>query len=218
MFSAAPDSVLDAFTVPTPVAAWAARACPTTLRRWVSEGKLAAKKSGRCLRFRPRDVRELVRTRTFRRAGYGASGPRRAGEWYTAAERDLLRSDLSHTDVAARLGRSYRAVVLQRVRMRQGKTKDRTVIRRARQPRPLTIPGKWFVTPHAVRRYQSRVGETSYEHALAALIRLSYSAHRVRPLRDGCALYRSGRPLRLRFVVSEKTTGGLPQLLTVYAR
>ena len=78
----------------------------------------------------------------------------------------------------------------------------------------MSAAGRWFVTPHAVRRYQERVERCSYDTALSALIRHSESAHRVKPWK-GATLYRSGKPQRLRFIVRE---GGpdLPVLLTVY--
>lgn len=77
------------------------------------------------------------------------------------------------------------------------------------------MAGRWFITPHAVRRYIERIApRLTYEQALAELVRYSDTARRVKEISPGVALYRSGRPHRLRFRVSE-TGPGLPQLLTV---
>ena len=79
----------------------------------------------------------------------------------------------------------------------------------------MSAAGRWFITPHAVRRFQQRVAPgLSYNAALSALIEHSESARRCG--RKGAnTLYRSGRPQRLRFIVAERGPG-LPQLLTVY--
>lgn len=80
----------------------------------------------------------------------------------------------------------------------------------------MAIPGRWFITPHAVRRYQDRVQSVPYEVALAELVRLSLRAHMVRQLHaDGTELWRGPKPLRLRFIVGVSSGGALPQLLTV---
>jgi len=77
------------------------------------------------------------------------------------------------------------------------------------------IAGRWFVTPHAVRRYVERVDpQLTYELALAALIRESETARRVKELEPGVWLYRGRRPRRLRFRVAENDRGA-PQILTV---
>ena len=77
------------------------------------------------------------------------------------------------------------------------------------------IAGKWFITPHAVRRYIERADRRcTYEQALAELVRLSESARPIKETSPGVWLYRTGKPLRLRLTVS--TVGpGLPQLVTV---
>lgn len=73
--------------------------------------------------------------------------------------------------------------------------------------------GKWFITPHAVRRYQERIDPTlTYNEALTALIRHSEKARRVKHWRDNLTLYRSGKPQRLRFLVAEDGS----TLVTVY--
>lgn len=73
--------------------------------------------------------------------------------------------------------------------------------------------GRWFITPHAVRRFIARInpGDT-YEQALARLIDASERAHLVKVRSDGVEEWRGPKPLRLRFRV---TKAG--QLLTVLA-
>jgi len=75
--------------------------------------------------------------------------------------------------------------------------------------------GCWFVTPHAVEQYRRRVCPgLSYDAALADLVDLSESAHRVKTLPTGAALYRGPKPLRLRCIVAHGD-GPLPALVTV---
>lgn len=82
----------------------------------------------------------------------------------------------------------------------------------------MTVRGPLFVTPHAVRRFRERVRpELTYEQARDELVRLSRTAHRVRPTRDGAELWRTGPPERLRLIVGPGT-GPLPALITVEAR
>ena len=77
------------------------------------------------------------------------------------------------------------------------------------------IAGKWFITPHAVKRYQRRCnGHSKYENALGELIRLSEQAHYVKDKHPGIELWRTGKPHRLRMIVSTRREG-LPQLITV---
>jgi 3'-phosphoadenosine 5'-phosphosulfate sulfotransferase (PAPS reductase)/FAD synthetase len=77
------------------------------------------------------------------------------------------------------------------------------------------IAGRWFITPHAVRQYIARARPgLLYEEARDELIAASERAHFVRHERDECDLYRLGKPLRLRLIVSRRGTG-LPQLVTV---
>lgn len=87
------------------------------------------------------------------------------------------------------------------------------------------IAGNWFVTPHAVSRWQQyEMGGSTYEEALADLVRLSRVARPVREIRPGVWLYRgpkrrvNGRRVSGdRFVVSGRL-GGAPQLVTVLPR
>lgn len=75
--------------------------------------------------------------------------------------------------------------------------------------------GRFFITPHAVRRYQERVRPCSYEEALAALIEASKSAHKVKDLEPGVEVWRAPRRHgRIRLRVSTKGPG-LPQVMTV---
>lgn len=77
------------------------------------------------------------------------------------------------------------------------------------------IAGRWFITPHAVKRYQRRCGgPPRYEDALSELIKLSDEAHFVKDKDLGIELWRTGKPLRMRMYVSIRGEG-LPQLVTV---
>lgn len=77
------------------------------------------------------------------------------------------------------------------------------------------IPGRWFITPHAVHQYIDRVDpRATYEQALAVLIDWSERAKPNKKLLSGIWQYRGPRPLRLRLRVSHSGPG-LPQLLTV---
>lgn len=81
----------------------------------------------------------------------------------------------------------------------------------------MSVAGRWFISPHAVRRYQRRVAPgLSYEQALADLVRLSTDAHHVRTLATGLDLWRGPKPQRLRCYVGQGT-GALPVLVTVLA-
>ena len=77
------------------------------------------------------------------------------------------------------------------------------------------IAGRWFITPHAVRRYQRRgaAGTKQYKSALAELVRLSKQAHFVKEIKPGIELWRAGKPMRWRFIVSNRLPGR-PQLIT----
>ena len=77
------------------------------------------------------------------------------------------------------------------------------------------IAGKWFITPHAVRRYIQRVDQyASYDEALSALIRLSEIAKPNKWINPTIFQFRGPKPLRLRLrVVFDKI--GLPRLITV---
>lgn len=85
------------------------------------------------------------------------------------------------------------------------------------------IDGAWFITPHAVRRFQERVYRCSYEEALAALVEWSKVAvaEVIADRREGYVYYRGpkytangrrhrGRRLRVSFA-----GGGRPQLVTL---
>lgn len=76
--------------------------------------------------------------------------------------------------------------------------------------------GRFFLTPHAVRRYMERLAAPglTYEQALGALLREIEGAHRVRDGRAGCAIWRTGRPGRLRLIVDE-TQHPLPAVVTI---
>ena len=78
--------------------------------------------------------------------------------------------------------------------------------------------GRWFVTPHAVRRYRERVPgarKLSYEQALGRIIKDSWRAHFVRIERNGMELWRVGKPWRTRYRVAPAEGAGLPVLMTV---
>lgn len=75
--------------------------------------------------------------------------------------------------------------------------------------------GRWFVTPHAVKRYRVRAGlpaQTSYERALGLCIREGVAASFQRRLESGAELWRS--PRGLGFVVGAGE-GVKPALVTV---
>jgi hypothetical protein len=75
--------------------------------------------------------------------------------------------------------------------------------------------GRWFITPHAVRRYIERVRPgIAYERALSDLVRLSVKAHHVKAIEGGAELWRGPKPRRLRFIVAQGMAGK-PQLVTV---
>jgi len=80
-----------------------------------------------------------------------------------------------------------------------------------------SIAGMWYVTPHAVARYRQRVRSCSRDDARAELIALSSRARFVRPLEDGCEMWRGprrGPSGGLRLIVGPGE-GDLPALLTV---
>jgi hypothetical protein len=84
----------------------------------------------------------------------------------------------------------------------------------------MAAAGRWFITPHAVRRYLQRFAPRStYPEALAELIRASVSARRVKVLPTGLVLYRGPKPRRLRFFLQEDVAPlTLPILVTVLGR
>lgn len=79
--------------------------------------------------------------------------------------------------------------------------------------------GRWFVSPHAVRRFIERFApRLDYDGALESLIEQSVTAHFVKLTRhggiDGFELWRGPKPWRARFVVHPGGSG-LPVLVTV---
>lgn len=84
----------------------------------------------------------------------------------------------------------------------------------------VSAAGRWFITPHAVGRYQRRWRRSStYEQCLSELISLSETAREIKKLQNGqdLYLYRGPGPARLCCLVSKSGTG-LPQLVTVLPR
>lgn len=79
------------------------------------------------------------------------------------------------------------------------------------------VRGRFFVTPHAVRRYIERCKPwLSYRRALGELISHSESAHYVRQLDSGVQYWRGAAPARLRlFVMSPLDLSNLPSLVSV---
>ena len=79
----------------------------------------------------------------------------------------------------------------------------------------MSARGRWFITPHAVRRYVERCRPgLSYERALGELVEASEAAKLVREIEPGILLYVGPKPHRWRYRVATGGTG-LPQLLTV---
>lgn len=75
--------------------------------------------------------------------------------------------------------------------------------------------GRFFVTPHALRRYIERIRPGMCEReAREELLRYAARAKVVRRTRNKGVLMRAPRPLRFRFVVGPGT-GVLPAILTV---
>lgn len=80
------------------------------------------------------------------------------------------------------------------------------------------IAGRFFFTPHAVRRYVTRAKRgLTYEKALDELIKSSERAHYVKTLDTGVELWRSPKPLRLRLYVT-RGEGPQPAVITVLRR
>lgn len=77
------------------------------------------------------------------------------------------------------------------------------------------IVGRWFITPHAVEQFQRRFGGSfQYNIALSELIKLTSEAHFVKDIHDRVELWRTGKPHRLRLIVSRRMPG-MKQLVTV---
>jgi hypothetical protein len=82
----------------------------------------------------------------------------------------------------------------------------------------VSAQGRWFITPHAVRRYVERCRpELSYECALAELVAASETAKWRREVEPGIDEYVGPKPQRWRYRVAAGKSG-LPQLLTVIGR
>lgn len=78
--------------------------------------------------------------------------------------------------------------------------------------------GKFFITPHAVRRFIERIRpDLSFERALGVLIDLSSRARRVRGKGRGYEVWRTPSPERLRLIVGPGE-GALPAVITVEHR
>lgn len=81
----------------------------------------------------------------------------------------------------------------------------------------MSAAGRFFWTPHAVRRAVDRLWSgLDYEAALVRLVKAGETAHFVRRQGNG-DLWRAARPDRFRFIVGEQDDRGLPPVLTVIA-
>ena len=85
------------------------------------------------------------------------------------------------------------------------------------------IEGNWFITPHAIQRYQEiqyHRPRLSQEKARQELIEESLKAKPLRQLNETTWLFRGAKPLRLRFMVSFEVSeeNPMPQLITVIPR
>lgn len=81
----------------------------------------------------------------------------------------------------------------------------------------MSVSGRFFITPHAVRRFRERVpgaSQMSYETALAELISIADRSHLVKTDAAGIEHWRGPKPHRLRLRVASGNRG-LPQLITV---
>lgn len=78
------------------------------------------------------------------------------------------------------------------------------------------IDGEYFVTPHAVRQFQSRVCALDYAAARAAIIE-GLRSYRGTPkhLGGGAVGMRVRRPYDFRVVVASGRRGGCPAVVTV---
>ena len=97
----------------------------------------------------------------------------------------------------------------------------------------VSAQGRWFVSPHAVRAFVTRVlgwrggegdalPEALYQRALGEIVEESERAHLVKryPIKEGhveADLWRGPKPRRLRYVVAVEVAGGqtLHTLITV---
>lgn len=87
----------------------------------------------------------------------------------------------------------------------------------------MTVRGRWYISARAVREYAAIAGLPSDDNDFPArereLLELCATAHLVRRQQNGLEQWRSGRPLRLRLMVSPaaRPEGPLPQLVSVLA-
>lgn len=87
------------------------------------------------------------------------------------------------------------------------------------------MPYRWYLSARAVREYAAlaRLGnpddEAVFDRAESQLGAIAQKAHHLRDQANGLQLWRGGRPLRLRLLVStaERAEGDLPQLVSVLA-
>lgn len=83
----------------------------------------------------------------------------------------------------------------------------------------MPIEGSWYLTRAALEDYARLVGKTGVDLEVlrSALLQEIGRAHFVRRQDSGAELWRGGKPLRLRFIVStlEGVGGGAPQLVRV---
>lgn len=81
------------------------------------------------------------------------------------------------------------------------------------------MTGAWYITPHAVGCYMRirRYAEDARERALRELTDLAPSAHYADSDSQGRQIWRTGRPLRLRWLVSfaSRSEGEAPQVIWV---
>jgi hypothetical protein len=84
------------------------------------------------------------------------------------------------------------------------------------------IRGRWYISARAVREYAAIVrrpveAEEDFLAREGELLGLIAGAHRQRVQDNGLELWRTGRPLRLRLLVSHepRPEGPLPQLVRV---
>lgn len=82
--------------------------------------------------------------------------------------------------------------------------------------------GRWYISARAVREYAAIVRrpvdtDDDFADREDELIDLCAAAHHQRDQRNGLQLWRTGRPLRLRLLVSPtpRPEGDLPQLVSV---
>jgi hypothetical protein len=76
--------------------------------------------------------------------------------------------------------------------------------------------GRFFVTPHAVERYQERVHRgICYDRALREILEICERAHYVKDYHGGAQYWRGPKPMRLRLLVAPAVGDELPQVITI---